>query len=318
MNARFEQMKELLGVQYPIIQGGMAWVADASLAAGVSNGGGLGLIGSGSADAAFVAQQIDEVRAVCDKSFGVNIMLMNPYAEEIAKVLCEKKVSVVTTGAGNPGKYISMWKEAGITVIPVVPSAALAKRMQRAGADAVVAEGCEAGGHIGELTTMALIPQVCDAVDIPVIAAGGMADGRGMAAAMMLGASGVQLGTRFLVAKECTIHQNYKDAVLSARDSDTSVTGRSTGAPVRSLKNQLTRKALEVEAAGCTRDEFEELCVGSLRAAVKDGDVVNGSLMAGQSAGLVKREQTAGEMIRELFDDMQLVLDSKGVDKWEK
>jgi len=291
----------LLGIDYPIIQGGMAWVANASLAAAVSNGGGLGLIAAGSMNAGLLRQEIHKAREMTDKAFGVNIMLMNPEVEALADVVREERVAVVTTGAGSPGKFIQGWKDAGIRVIPVIASVAYAKRMDNLGADAVVAEGMESGGHIGELTTMVLVPQVVDAVQIPVIAAGGIADGRGIAAAMMLGAAGVQLGTRFLVCEECTIHDQYKQLVLKARDIDTVVTGRSGGHPVRSLKNKLARHLLEMEKQGATFDEMEAITVGSLRKAVQDGDLDQGSFMAGQSAGLVNRRQPAAEMIRELF-----------------
>ncbi len=291
----------LLGIDYPIIQGGMAWVANASLAAAVSNGGGLGLIAAGSMNAGLLRQEIRKTREMTDKAFGVNIMLMNPEAEALAEVVREERVAVVTTGAGSPGKFIQGWKDAGIRVIPVIASVAYAKRMESLGADAVVAEGMESGGHIGELTTMVLVPQVVDAVRIPVVAAGGIADGRGIAAAMMLGAAGVQLGTRFLVCEECTIHDQYKQLVLKARDIDTVVTGRSGGHPVRSLKNKLARHLLEMEKQGATFDEMEAITIGSLRKAVQNGDLEQGSFMAGQSAGLVNKRQPAAEMIRELF-----------------
>ncbi|MEA4889726.1 MAG: enoyl-[acyl-carrier-protein] reductase FabK [Clostridiaceae bacterium] len=298
----------LLGIDYPIIQGGMAWVANASLAAAVSNGGGLGLIAAGSMNAGLLRQEIRKAREMTDKAFGVNIMLMNPEVEALADVVREERVAVVTTGAGSPGKFIQGWKDAGIRVIPVIASVAYAKRMENLGADAVVAEGMESGGHIGELTTMVLVPQVVDAVQIPVIAAGGIADGRGIAAAMMLGAAGVQLGTRFLVCEECTIHDQYKQLVLKARDIDTVVTGRSGGHPVRSLKNKLARHLLEMEKQGATFDEMEAITVGSLRKAVQDGDLDQGSFMAGQSAGLVNRRQPAAEMIRELFSEAGALL----------
>ena len=282
------EVTELLGIEYPIIQGGMAWVAEYHLAAAVSEAGGFGLIGAASAPAEWVREQIREVKKRTEKPFGVNIMLMSPYADEVAKVVAEEGVKAVTTGAGNPEKYMGMWKEAGIKVIPVVASVALAKRMERCGADAVIAEGTEAGGHIGETTTMVLVPQVADAVNIPVIAAGGIADGRGMAAAFMLGAKGVQLGTRFIATEECWAHENYKDLVLKARDIDTKVTGRSTGHPVRALRNQMTKQYLEMEEKGASFEELELLTLGGLRKAVVDGDVKTGSVMAGQSAGLVK------------------------------
>ena len=294
------EITKLLGIEYPIIQGGMAWVAEYHLAAAVSNAGGLGIIAAGAAPAEWVREQIREVKKLTDKPFGVNIMLMNPSADEIAKVVVEEGVKVVTTGAGNPEKYMKEWKEAGIKVIPVVASVALAKRMEKCGADAVVAEGTEAGGHIGELTTMVLVPQVRDAVSIPVIAAGGVADGRGMAAAFMLGADAVQIGTHFVVTKECIVHQNYKDCILKAKDIDTRVTGRSTGHPVRALRNNLTMEYLKKEAEGATAEELEQLAAGGLRKAVVEGDTRTGSLMAGQSAGLVKEECTCKEFIERI------------------
>ena len=253
------EVTELLGIEYPIIQGGMAWVAEYHLAAGVSNAGGLGLIGAASAPADWVREQIREAKKLTDNPFGVNIMLMSPYADEVAKVVAEEGVKVVTTGAGNPEKYMSMWKEAGVKVIPVVASVALARRMERCGADALVAEGCEAGGHIGENTTMVLVPQIVDAVNIPVIAAGGIADGRGMAAAFMLGAKGMQLGTHFVVTKESIVHENYKKAIIKARDIDSRVTGRSTGHPVRALRNQMTKEYLKLEQEGASFEELEHL-----------------------------------------------------------
>ena len=294
------EITKLLGIEYPIVQGGMAWVAEYHLAAAVSNAGGLGIIAAGAAPAEWVREQIREAKKLTDKPFGVNIMLMNPSADEIAKVVVEEGVKVVTTGAGNPEKYMKEWKEAGIKVIPVVASVALAKRMEKCGADAVVAEGTEAGGHIGELTTMVLVPQVRDAVSIPVIAAGGVADGRGMAAAFMLGADGVQIGTHFVVTKECIVHQNYKDCIIKAKDIDTRVTGRSTGHPVRALRNNLTMEYLKKEAEGASAEELEMLAAGGLRKAVVDGDTRTGSLMAGQSAGLVKEECTCKEFIERI------------------
>ncbi len=292
---------KLLGIDYPLIQGGMAWVADASLAAAVSNGGGLGLIAAGSMPPEALRAEIHKARQLTDRPFGVNIMLMSPHVDALAELVREEKVAVVTTGAGSPGKYIEGWKAAGIKVVPVVASVAYAKRMENLGADAIVAEGTEAGGHIGELTTMVLVPQIVDAVSIPVIAAGGMADGRGIAAAFMLGASGVQVGTRFLVCDECTIHPNYKQLVIKARDIDTLVTGRSGGHPVRTLKNKLSRRLIELEKQGATFEQIEEITVGSLRKAVKDGSLDEGSFMAGQSAGLVSKIQPAAEIIKEMF-----------------
>ncbi|WP_027635030.1 enoyl-[acyl-carrier-protein] reductase FabK [Clostridium butyricum] len=293
---------ELLKIEYPIFQGGMARIADASLAAAVSEAGGLGII-TGAAPTEWVREQIREAKKITDKPFGVNIMLMSENAEEIADLVCEEGIKVVTTGAGSPGKYMAKWKEHDIKVIPVVASVALAKRMEKSGADAIIAEGTESGGHVGQLTTMALVPQVVDAVSIPVIAAGGIGDGRGVAASFMLGSEGIQIGTRFLVAKECTVHQNYKDKVLKAKDIDTEVTGRPTGHPVRVLRNKLARTYIKMEKDGASLDELEELGVGALRKAVVDGDVDNGSVMSGQIAGLVNKEQTAKEIIEELFTE---------------
>lgn len=294
---------ELLGTEYPVIQGAMAWIADASLASAVSNAGGLGIVACGNADADWVRSEIRRTKELTCRPFGVNVMLLNPHTDAIMDVICEEGVAVMTTGAGNPGKYIPKLKEHGIKVIPVVASVALAIRVERVGADAVIAEGQEGGGHIGEATTMALVPQVVDAVQIPVIAAGGIADGRGIAAAYMLGAKGVQIGTRFLVAKECTVSQNYKDMILKAKDTDTIPTGRSTGHPVRVLKNKLARDILALEKRCADPSEIEKIGTGALRAAVKDGDIVNGSVMAGQIAGLVNKEQTAEEMIEEMFKE---------------
>ena len=305
------RITELLGIEYPIIQGGMAWVAESHLAAAVSAAGGLGLIGGANAPAEVIRNYIREVKAVTDKPFGVNVMLMSPYADEVAKVIVEEGVKVVTTGAGNPEKYMEMWKAAGIKVIPVVASVALAKRMERYGADAVVAEGTESGGHIGEATTMTLVPQVVDAVSIPVIAAGGIGDGRGIAAAFMLGAEAVQMGTRFLVAKECTVHQNYKDRVLKAKDIDSTVTGRTHGHPVRCLRNQMTREYVKLENEGKSFEELEYLTLGTLRKAVQEGDVTNGTVMAGQIAGMVSKEQTCKDMIDEMMAQAETLLGRK-------
>lgn len=302
------RITELLGIEYPVIQGGMAWVAEYHLAAAVSEAGGLGIIGAGGAPASFVREQIQKAKELTKKPFGVNVMLMNPEADEIAKVIVEEGVSVVTTGAGNPGKYMAMWKEAGIKVIPVVASVGLAKMMERSGADAVVAEGTESGGHIGSATTMTLVPQVVDAVEIPVIAAGGIADGRGFAAAMMLGADAVQMGTRFLVAKECTVHDNYKQKVIAAKDIDSAVTGMSNGHPVRQIRNKLTRDYLQLEKEGASLEEMEKLTLGSLRKAVVEGDVVTGTIMAGQIAGMVSKEQTCAEMIEEIMQEAEKLL----------
>lgn len=302
------KITELLGIEYPIFQGGMAWVAEYHLAAAVSEAGALGIIGAGGAPAAFVREQIQKTKELTEKPFAVNLMLMNPEADEIARVIVEEGVKVVTTGAGNPGKYMAMWKEAGIKVIPVVASVGLARMMERAGADAVIAEGTESGGHIGEATTMTLVPQVADAVRIPVIAAGGIADGRGFAAAMMLGAQAVQMGTRFLVAAECTVHDNYKKKVIAAKDIDSEVTGRGNGHPVRQIRNKLTREYLQMEKEGASLEEMEHLTLGSLRKAVVEGDVVAGTLMAGQIAGMVSKEQTCAEMITEIMDQAEVLL----------
>lgn len=291
---------ELLGIKYPIIQGGMAWVATHELASAVSNAGGLGIIGAGGAPAEWVREQIQACKRETDKPFGVNLMLMNPDADNIAKVLVEEGVQVVTTGAGNPAKYMDMWKKAGIKVIPVVASVALAKLMERGGADAVVAEGEEAGGHIGSQTTMTLVPQVVDAVSIPVIAAGGVADGRGFAAVQMLGAEAVQIGTRFVASKECAVHANYKERILKAKDIDSEVTGCSTGHPIRVIRNKMTKEYLKKEQEGASFEELEQLTLGALRNAVVDGDVMYGSVMAGQIAGLIKEEKTCKEIIEEI------------------
>lgn len=309
------KVTELLGITYPIIQGGMAWVAEYHLAAAVSNAGGLGLIGAASAPAEWVREQIREAKKLTDQPFGVNLMLMSPHADEIAKVIVEEGVKVVTTGAGNPEKYMSMWKAAGVKVIPVVASVALAKRMERCGADAVVAEGCEAGGHIGENTTMVLVPQIVDAVNIPVIAAGGMADGRGIAAAFMLGAKAVQLGTVFVATKESMVHENYKKAIIKAKDIDSRVTGRGTGHPVRALRNQMTNKYMELEKSGASLDELELLTIGGLRKAVVEGDVVNGSVMAGQIAAMVKEEQSCEELVQRLVKEIDALIG--GLDIYE-
>lgn len=298
---------DMVGIKYPIIQGGMAWIADSSLAAAVSNAGGLGII-TGNAPLEWVRDEIRKAKTLTNKPFGVNIMLLGETAEAVAKMVCEEGVKVVTTGAGSPGKYIEMWKSHGIKVIPVVASVALAKRMEKAGVDAIIAEGCESGGHVGELTTMALVPQVIDAVNIPVIAAGGIGDGRGAAAAFMLGAAGIQLGTRFLVANECTVHENYKQKVLNAKDIDTQVTGRTTGHPVRVLRNKLVRQFQLLEKEGAPAERFEELGRGALSKAVREGDIDNGSVMAGQIAGLVCKEQSCSEIIEEIFNEVEMNL----------
>ena len=302
------KIQELLGIRYPLIQGGMANIATGEFAAAVSNAGALGLIASGSMDAEQLREQIRTCRAHTEKPFGVNLMLMNPHIEQLAQVVVEEKVPVITTGAGNPGKYLPAWKEAGIRVLPVVPSVALARRMERAGADALIVEGTEAGGHVGELTTMCLVPQVVDAVQIPVIAAGGIACGRQVLAAFALGASGVQVGTCLLVSEECPIHANYKEAVLKAGDTDTTVTGRTTGAPVRILKNKMAREYLKREKEGATLEELEAYTLGGLRKAVLEGDVQYGSLMAGQAAGLCKEIKPVKQIIEELFDGCQQAL----------
>lgn len=303
------ELCELLNIKYPIFQGGMAWIADASLAAAVSNAGGLGIIAAMNANADWLREEIHKVRTMTDKPFGVNIMLMSPFADEVSDLVVEEKVPVVVTGAGNPGKYMKKWVEAGIKVIPVVASTAMARLVERSGATSVVAEGGESGGHIGELTTMTLVPQVCDAVKIPVLAAGGIADGRGIAAALMLGACGVQCGTRFLVAKECTVHQNYKNKILKAKDIDTIATGKRLGHPVRCLKNQFTRELFKQEYnSNISDEELEKMGAGALRKAAKEGDEKNGSFMAGQCAAMVHKEQTAQEMIEEMFAQAEEIL----------
>ena len=301
---------ELLNIKYPIIQGGMAWIADASLAVGVSEAGGLGII-SGVGPTEVVRAQIRKAKELTDKPFGVNVMLMQDNADEIAHLVCDEKVPVVTTGAGSPGKYIEMWKSHGIKVIPVVPSVAIAKRMEKFGADAVIAEGMESGGHIGDTTTMSLARQVVDAVNIPVIAAGGIGDGRGIAASFMLGAVGVQMGTRFLVSNECNVHKNYKEKVLKAKDIETEVTGTSTSHPVRVLRNKLTREYIKIEKSNSNSEKLESLTRGALRKAVIEGDTENGSVMAGQIAGLVKKEQSCKEIIEELMTEFDKCINYK-------
>ena len=298
MNTR---ITELLQTEYPIIQGGMAWVAEHRLAAAVSNAGGLGIIGAASAPAEVVREEVRKCKELTDRPFGVNIMLLNPNAEEVAQIVVEEGVSVVTTGAGNPARFMEMWKKANVKVIPVVASVAMAKMMERTGADAVVAEGMESGGHIGSTTTMALVPQVVDAVSIPVIAAGGIADGRGVAAAFMLGAEAVQMGTRFVASKEAVVHENYKEQILKAKDIDSVITGASTGHPVRSLRNRMTREYLQLEKDNADFMELEKLTLGSLRKAVVEGDTVNGTLMAGQIAGLIQEEKSCKEIIEEIM-----------------
>ena len=305
------RITELLGVEYPIIQGGMAWVAEQHLAAAVSEAGGLGLIGGANAPGEVVRDEIRKARKLTDKPFGVNVMLMSPYADDVAKVIVEEGIKVVTTGAGNPEKYMDIWKAAGVKVIPVVASVALARRMERHGADAVVAEGCESGGHIGEQTTMTLVPQVADAVEIPVIAAGGIGDGRGIAAAFMLGAEAVQIGTRFVVSKEAVVHENYKQRIIKAKDIDSAVTGRSHGHPIRCLRNEMTREYVKMEAEGKSFEELEYMTLGALRRAVQEGDVSKGTVMAGQIAGLIAKEQTCKEMVEEMMAQAKKLM------KWE-
>ena len=305
MNTR---ITELLGIKHPIIQGGMAWVAEHHLAAAVSEAGGLGLIGGANAPAEVVREEIRKAKALTKKPIGVNVMLLSPHADEIAKVVVEEGIGVVTTGAGNPEKYIEMWKAAGVKIIPVVASVALAKRMERYGADAGVAEGCESGGHIGEQTTMTLVPQVVDAVSIPVIAAGGIGDGRGIAAAFMLGAEAVQIGTRFVVSDESIVHENYKQRIIKAKDIDSAVTGRSHGHPVRCLRNQMTREYVKLEQEGKSFEELEYLTLGKLREAVQEGDITNGTVMAGQIAGMIYKTQTCKEMIDEMMEQAEKLL----------
>ena len=302
------EVTELLGIKYPIIQGGMAWVAEHNLAAAVSNAGGFGIIGAANAPAEWVRDEIRKAKERTDKPFGVNVMLLSQHADEVAQAVAEEGVKAVTTGAGSPEKYMKMWKEAGILVIPVVASVALARRMERVGADALVAEGMESGGHIGEATTMTLVPQVVDAVSIPVIAAGGIGDGRGIAAAFMLGAEAVQMGTRFVVAKESIVHENYKQRIIKAKDIDSAVTGRTHGHPVRCLRNQMTREYNRLEAEGKSFEELEYLTLGTLRKAVQEGDTTNGTVMAGQIAGLVTKEQTCKEMIDEMMEQADKLL----------
>lgn len=299
---------DLLNIEYPIIQGGMAWVSTAELAAAVSEAGGLGIIGSGSAPADWLRKQIRQARQLTKKPFGVNVMLLSPFVEEIMALLKEEPVAVITTGAGNPGKYVPALQEVGTKIIPVVSSVALAKRLARTGVDALIAEGMESGGHIGEITTMAMVPQVVDVVNIPVIAAGGIFDGRGFLAALALGAVGVQMGTRFMCAAECTIHPRVKEAILKAKDRDTTITGASLGHPVRSLENKLTRKFKQMEKNGISSEELEKLGMGSLRATMVDGDVENGTVMAGQVCAMVGKIQTAREIIMETIAGAEQVM----------
>lgn len=304
------QITEMLGIKYPVFQGGMAWIADGKLAAAVSEGGGLGIIAAGNAPADYVREQVLIARQLTDKPIGVNIMLLSPCADEVTQVVVEEKVDVITTGAGNPSKYIKEWLDAGIKVIPVVASVAMAKLMTRLGASALIAEGGESGGHVGELTTMVLVPQVCDATTLPVIAAGGIADGRGVAAAFMLGAQGVQMGTRFLSAVECNIHPIYKEKILKATDLCTMVTGKRLGHPVRSLRTQFARDYLKAEYSLMPDDELETLAVGALRLAVKDGDDKKGCFLSGQIAAMVKKEQPAAQIVKEVIDGAEPILRS--------
>ncbi|OEH85777.1 2-nitropropane dioxygenase [Desulfuribacillus stibiiarsenatis] len=302
------RITELLGIQYPIIQGGMAWIANGDLAAAVSKAGGLGTIGAGSAPAEWVRGEIRKIKQLTDRPFAVNIMLLSPHAKDVVDVVIEEKVPIVTTGAGNPGIYMKQLQESGTKVIPVVPSVALAKRLEKLGVDAIIVEGMEAGGHIGELTTMVLVPQVVDAVQIPVIAAGGIADGRGVVAALALGAEGVQIGTRFIVAKECTApHINYKQAIIRANDRDTVVTGRPTGHPVRVIRNKLSREFMELERSGASAEELEKFGIGKYRIAV-EGDIDKGSILAGQIAGMVTKEETVAEIIQDIMATTETTL----------
>ncbi|MBQ7385652.1 MAG: enoyl-[Ruminococcus sp.] len=307
---------EILGIEYPVFQGGMAWIADGRLAAAVSNGGGLGIIAAGNAPADYVREQIRIAKSLTDKPIGVNIMLMSPFADDIAKVTIEENVEVVTTGAGNPSRYMKEWKEAGVKVIPVVASVAMAKLMTRLGATALIAEGGESGGHVGELTTIVLVPQICDATNLPVIAAGGICDGRGVAAAFMLGAQGVQLGTRFLSAFECNIHPTYKEKILKATDLCTMVTGKRLGHPVRSLRTQFARDYQKAEYSTMPDEELENLAVGALRLAVQEGNNEKGCFLSGQCAAMVKREQSAAEIVKEIMEEAEPIL--RGAEKWIK
>ncbi|MGB4091031.1 MAG: enoyl-[acyl-carrier-protein] reductase FabK [Ruminococcus flavefaciens] len=303
------RITDLLGIEYPIIQGGMAWVAEHTLAAAVSNAGGAGIIAGGNAPIDYLREQIRLCKEKTDKPFGVNVMLMSPNAADLAQLCIDEKVAFVTTGAGNPGTYVAAWKEAGIKVIPVVPSVALAKRMEKSGADAVIAEGTESGGHIGENTTMCLVPQVVDAVSIPVIAAGGIADGRGMAASFMLGAEGVQIGTRFLASEECQIHPTFKDLVIKAKDTDSVVTGRYTGHPCRNVKTKFAKKLANGEKDGTlSPEEFENLTVGALRRAVVEGDLESGSFLCGAIAGMINDIKPCADIVKEINDGAEKLL----------
>ena len=307
---------DMLGIRYPVFQGGMAWIADGRLAAAVSEGGGLGIIGAGNAPASYVREQIIIAKMLTNQPFGVNVMLLSPFADEVAQVIAEEKVPVVTTGAGNPSKYMKLWLEAGCKVIPIVPSVAMAKLVTRLGASAVIAEGGESGGHVGELTTMVLVPLIKDATHLPVIAAGGIADGRGMAASMMLGACGVQLGTRFLSAEECTIHSTYKEKIVSAKDLCTMVTGKRLGHPVRSLRTQFARNYAQAEYGGMPDEELENLAVGALRLAVQEGDLEKGCFLSGQCAAMVRKVEPAANIIRDVVEGAEKVL--KGASAWVK
>lgn len=299
---------EMLGIRYPVFQGGMAWIADGKLAAAVSNGGGLGIIAAGNAPADYVREQIRIAKSLTDKPFGLNVMLLSPFADAVAQLIADEQVSVVTTGAGNPTKYMELWKNAGVKVIPVVASTAMAKLMTRLGASAVIAEGGESGGHVGELTTMVLVPLVCDATPLPVIAAGGIADGRGFAAAMMLGACGVQMGTRFLSAEECTIHPVYREKILKADDLCTMVTGKRLGHPVRSLRTSFARSYARREFGGASDEELDAMATGSLRLAVQEGDAERGCFLSGQIAAMVNRTQPAAEIIRDVVEGAEPIL----------
>ena len=308
------RINEIIGIEYPLFQGGMAWISDGRLAAAVSEAGGLGIIASGNATAEYVLEQIRIAASLTDKPFGVNLMLMNPFADEIAEIIAQEKVKVVTTGAGNPLKYMKRWKEAGVVVIPVVASVAMAKLMTRVGASALIAEGTESGGHVGELTTMTLVPQICSCTDLPVIAAGGIADGRGFAAAFMLGAEGVQMGTRFLLANECCIHRNYKDRLIKAGDLDTVVTGRRLGHPIRSLKTPFSREYAKAEYSDISDEDLEKMGEGTVRLAVQEGDVSGGTFLAGQAAAMISKEQSAEEIVKEICEEAENCL--KGGSKW--
>lgn len=307
-----EKIKEMFGIEFPVFQGGMANIANGKFAAAISNAGAMGIIGSGSMDAAQLKKEIDEARSLTDRPFGVNIMLMNPHADELADLVCEEKVALVTTGAGNPGKHIEKWHEAGIKVFPVVSTVALARRLESSGADGIIAEGCESGGHVGELTTMVLVPEVCDAVSVPVVAAGGIASGRQMAAARILGAEGFQMGTIFLTSDECPVHEAYKQAILKAKSNDTVVTGRSVGAPVRIIKNKMAREYLKKEKEGAGLDELEQFTLGSLRRAVFDGDTKTGSLMAGQVSGMIEEILPARKILEKLAAEYEAAMDNGG------